>query len=136
MKKIKQETLSENNLPSWIKGYGLRFDAPNVLEGMRELFRQQTTIDYCERFDETRFEASKDVVDEMRKGEWSEEEYSGITITEEEFQKIVDKMKRGKAQDFTGMSNDLLKMVGGRMKSLIYDITSESLSERCIGGRV
>ena len=136
LKKIKQETVNENKLPSWIEGYGMRFDAPDVLEGMRELFRQQTTIDYCERFDEDRFQVSQDVVEEMRKGGWSEEEYGEITISEEQFEKLVDKMKSGKAQDFTGMSNDLLKMSGRRMKNLIYDITSESLQERCIGGRV
>ena len=134
LKKVKQETVNENKLPSWIEGYGLKFEAPAVLEGMRELFRQQTTIDYVERFNEERFEAAKDIVEKLRNCEWTEEEYEPITITEEEFAKIVEKMKTGKAQDFMGMSNDLLKNSGDRMKELIYDITRESLETRSIGG--
>ena len=134
LKKIKQQTLSENKLPSWIEGYGLKFEAPKVLEGLRELFRQQTTIDYAERYNEERFEAAKDVVRRMREHTWPEEEYKTITMSENEFQKIIDKLKSGKAQDFTGMSNDLLKNVGERMKELIYKITIESLEKRDIGG--
>lgn len=134
LKKVKQQTVSENKLPSHIEGYGLRFEAPAVLDGLKELFQQQTSIDYVDRFNEERFEAAKDLVERMRNCDWDEEEYEAITISEEEFQKTVDKMKRGKAQDFMGMSNDLLKMVGKKMHDLIYRMTTESLEKREIGG--
>ena len=136
LKKIKQETLSENKLPGWIEGYGLRFEAPKVLEGLRELFRQQTTVDYVERFDEERFDAAKSMVRAMRGTDWTEDEYEKIEMKAEEFQKIVDGLKTGKAQDFMGMSNDLLKNVGPRMRDLIYRMTCESLETRDIGGVV
>ena len=136
LKRVKQQAVNENKMPSWIEGYGLRFDAPRVLEGLRELFRQQTTIDYCERFNEERFEAAKDVVERMREHDWPDDEYEQITISKEQFEKIVGGLKTGKAQDFLGMSNDLMKNLGNRMKDLLYRITVESLEERSIGGRI
>ena len=134
LKKVKQEVVNENKLPMKIEGYGLRFVSPHVLEGLRELFRLQTTIDYKERFDDERFQAAKQVVEAMRDEDWPEEEYEAIEMSEGEFQKIIDRLKSGKAQDFTGMSNDLMKNVGKRMKELIYNVTMESLQQRDIGG--
>ena len=136
LRRVKQETVSENKLPSFIEGYGLWFDAPDVLDGLKVLFQQQTTIDYVDRFNEERYEAARELVQKMRECEWEEDEYETVTISEEEFQKVIDNMKSGKAQDFMGMSNDLLRMSGKRMRDLIFRMMTESLERREIGGSV
>ena len=81
LKKIRQADLVENKLPSRITGYGMSFEAPGVLEGLRELFRLQTTIDYNERFDEKAFEMAEEVIQSRLATQWTKEEYCAIQIS-------------------------------------------------------
>ena len=46
VRKLRQADTQENKLPSRIQGYGKTFTTPNVLDGLRILFQEQTTIDF------------------------------------------------------------------------------------------
>ena len=136
LKKIKQAQVVENKIPTVIEGYGQRFETPHVLEGLRELFKLQTTIDHQDRFDEAAFEMAKDTIEARMEIDWTDEEYEAIEMSKEDFTKVVDGLKTGKAQDYLGLSNDLLKRVHPDMTELLYQITTDCLANRDYGGLV
>ena len=134
LSKTKEVNTATSNLPSKIEGYGKTFYTPDVLPGIRELFRLQTTMDFNERFSEDKLEMARDVIWARKGMEWTEEEFQKITITDDEFAKLVRGLKTGKAQDFLGMSNDLMKSLGPKMTRLIHRISQESLDNNDVGG--
>lgn len=136
LKNIKQVNVVQNKLPTSIEGYGQKFIVPDVLPGITELFRLQTTMDTNPRFHEDRLDLARDVIWARKGMEWSEEEYKPIKFTEDSFNKIIDGLKKGKAQDYLGVSNDLLKALGPKMRALLMRISQESLDKRDIGGLV
>lgn len=136
LKKLKQADRVENKLPSVIEGYGEKFVSPYVLDGMRELFRLQTTMDFIPRFHGEKLEAASQAVEARKRTKWLDEEYQTIDLTREDFDKLISALKPGKAQDFLGLSNDLLKRVGEGMKSLLYEMLVETLQKRDIGGLI
>ena len=136
LKKLKQAQVVENKIPSVIEGYGQRFETPHVLSGLRELFKLQTTIDFNDRFDEQAFQMAKEAIESRTEIEWEEEEYQAIEISREEFGKVIDKLKTEKAQDYLGLSNDLLKRVHPDMISLLHEISADCLRSRDYGGLV
>ena len=136
LKQIRQSEETENKLPGMISGYGKEYKAPRVLEGLRELFRIQTTLDKNVRFDKEAFTLARDVIESRLETNWSEEEYGSIKITREDFEKLINKLKPGKAQDYLGLSNDLVKRVHPLMKDVLHELASDCLANRSYGGLV
>ena len=136
LKNIRQAESVENQLPSRIEGYGQIFESPNVLEGLRELFKIQTTIDYNTRFDEKAFSLAEDVIQLRRQTPWSEEEYHAIEISLPQYKEIISKLPAGKAQDYCGLSNDLMKRLHPDLAALLHEITAQCLEEKDYGGIV
>ena len=68
--------------------------------------------------------------------EWKEEEYDAIEISLEEYKKIIGKLKPGKAQDYLGLSNDLLKRAHPDMIKLLHELTDDCLKAKDYGGIV
>ena len=136
LRKVKQEGLVENKLPSKIEGYGLKYEAPNVLEGLREIFRLQTTIDHQPRYDEKSYEIAELAVKLRMEYDWPEEEYQAIEMDLNQYKKIVGKMKPEKAQDYLGLSNDLLKRIPESMMNLLHNLAVDCLQARDYGGLI
>ena len=136
LKRVKQVNQVSNKLPTMIEGYDERYVAPNVLPGVRNLFKKQTTIDDNPRFNNERLEVARDVINARAGMVWTEEEYESIKISKEDFDKLIGRLKSGKAQDYLGLSNDLLKNLGPRMKALLARMTQEALDNNDTGGLV
>ena len=136
LKKIRQAETTANKLPGKITGYGKEYSTPNVLEGLRDLFKIQTTLDYNDRFDEEAFRDSQDLIQSRLETVWDPEEYSAIEISKQDFEKVISKLKPGKAQDYLGLSNDLMKRLHPAMTDLLYQIMSDCLRSRDYGGPV
>ena len=136
LKKIRQADTVENKLPGRITGYGQEFSTPDVLEGLRELFKIQTTLDFQERFDEEAFRDAQDLIQARLEIDWDPEEYSAMEMTKQDFDKIVGSLKPGKAQDYLGLSNDLIKRVHPNMSDLLHEIMTDCLHSRDYGGPI
>ena len=134
LRKIRQQETVNNSVPSKIEGYGAVYEAPNVLLGFKELFTIQTTLDYLERYDEDAFALSKLNNEALRITGEEDRLEDRLVMTMKDFLSIISKMKSGKAQDFLGNSNDLLKLAGPKMIDLIFHFCRLSLLEGDIGG--
>ena len=133
LRKIKQKDDSPTQLPTFIEGYGKVFHKPNVLEGFRELFTIQTMLDDNERYDKESFSLARQRVEAQREIIRAGE-FEPITMERGEYDKIVKRLKGDKAQDVFGLSNDLLKRIGPKMKQLMFEFSRECLEENDVGG--
>ena len=134
LKDLRQTNTKKMNMPSKIEGYGLQFKKPNVLEGFKELYSVQTMLDFQPRYDELSYNRAKARVRLRRELSWSEAEFQRLTMSRPEFDKIINRLKFGKAQDCFGMSNDLLKLCGDKMLDLIYHFCKSCLESGDVGG--
>ena len=134
LKKMRQAHTTDNTMPSRIEGYEREYEKPNVLRGFQDLFEIQTTLDFLERYDENSFNLAKLKNQVLRDIIREQGEEISIDFNENEFAEIVKGLKGGKAQDVFGMSNDLLKMSGEKMKDLIFAICKQTLDEADVKG--
>ena len=133
LKKIKHGRETEDILPSELSGYGRKYMSGSIIRGFRDLFEIQGQMDKEDRYDEDRLEMAKDLISIRRAMRWEDYE-DGICVTKETFMKAVENLAKGKAQDSTGMSNDLLKLCGDGMLDLLYDYTCLCLELNDFGG--
>ena len=136
LRRVRQQESLSNSVPSKIEGYGKTYKAPNVLTGFKELFTVQTTLDYLERYDEDAFGLSKVNNEALRITGAQDCKEDPLELTKRDFLGIISKMKSGKAQDFLGNSNDLLKLAGTKMIDLIFQFCRTSLLKGDVGGLI
>lgn len=133
LRDMKQETPRSSQIPSRIEGYGESFDH-DIIEAFAYLYSVQTMLDEQPRYDEEAFYMARKRAEIRRLMQWSEAEFQRLTMTRADFDKIINKLKRGKAQDCYGFCNDLLKMLGDDMLTLIFEFCRDCLEEDDVGG--
>ena len=132
LRDLKQKTSTTSELPSKITGYDKTYEDPYIMEGIRSLFEIQTTLDVKEFFEPDLFHLAK--VKMRAKDEQGVPEGDQLHMTRRQFDEVLRGLKTGKSPDIYGLSNDLLKLSGQKMKDLVYKHCQKSLETCDTGG--
>ena len=133
LRKIKHGHEAANVLPSELSGYGRSYGRGEILKGFRDLFEVQGLMDEEDRYDQERLEKARDLIMIRNAMRWEDQE-PGLRVDREIFNKALQGLAAGKAQDSCGLSNDVLKMCGTRMHDLIYDYVVMCFNNNDFGG--
>ena len=134
LKKVKHGREAPDTMPTKLTGYGKVYLEPNVMRGFRDLYEIQGLMDHETRYREDRLALAREFIAVRKTINWEEEEEERVELTWETYNKFVNELSTGKAQDSQGLSNDLLRSCGTEMHRLIFEHLQKVMAEDDFGG--